>query len=159
MENAETRKIVSAMLAEGAGLSEIQTRLASEHQIKLTFLDLKLIVSEIEGAASSLDKNSKQQDKSDDAINGKKQQVEHLDDEDAGAVNAEIMDEGATVVEMDKLLKPGTAISGNVKFASGAKADWAIDHYGRFTLHNAVGKPTQDDLALFQEELRKKLGG
>lgn len=155
------------MLKEGANLSEIQRRLLSEHNQKLTFLDLKLIVSDIEEAAKTLDKNT-QKNESNNNIQKDLEQNSHknIDDDDETVsdptektIDAELMDEGATIVELDKLVKPGTALSGSVKFASGAKADWAIDHYGRLTLQNAKGKPTQEDIMLFQEELSKKLGG
>nr|HPN83975.1 hypothetical protein [Victivallales bacterium] len=150
MDAKEIKSIVSKMLDNGAGLSEIQRKLSDEHQVRMTFLDLKLIVSEIKDAAQTLDRNSGKSEQKEAVVS----QVQEGNDESAdGTVETEIMDEGATVVELDKLLKPGTALSGNVKFASGAKADWAIDNYGRFTLSNATGKPTSEDIALFQAEL------
>jgi len=168
MDNQELKKIISDMLKEGANLSEIQSRLASEYNQKLTFLDLKLIVSDIEEAAKTLDKNTNQNNIDTTELKDIQNSQKSIDDDEdeqeesvltGKTVDAELMDEGATVVELDKLVKPGTALSGSVKFASGAKAEWAIDHYGRLTLQNAKGKPTQEDIMLFQEELSKKLGG
>lgn len=150
------------MLNEGAGLSEIQSRIANEYGQKMTFLDLKLIVAEIENAAETLDKTDAQKEKVDNKNKGilaSKNDEELIDDEEEKSVDVELMDEGATVVEIDKLVKPGTALSGTVKFASGVKAEWVLDNFGRLALQNASGKPTQDDLVMFQQELSKKLGG
>ena len=67
---------------------------------------------------------------------------------------------GSTVVEVSKLMRPGTALSGTVKFASGSTADWYIDQTGRLGLENLVGeKPTQEDIQQFQVELEKAVYG
>jgi hypothetical protein len=66
---------------------------------------------------------------------------------------------GATVVEVSKLVRPGAALSGSVKFASGVKADWVLDQMGRLGLEKPTGKPTPEDIKEFQVELQKKLRG
>ena len=159
MDKKELKEIITKMLKEGAGLAEIQSRLASEYQQKMTFLDLRLIVVEIEDAAKTLDKGDKRNEEKKDDKQNSEASYETIDnEEDEKYVDAEVMDEGSTVVEVDKLVKPGTAISGSVKFASGVKAEWALDNFGRLTLHNSSGKPTQEDIVMFQQELSKKLG-
>ncbi|MBR1952386.1 MAG: hypothetical protein IKA32_07405, partial [Lentisphaeria bacterium] len=68
--------------------------------------------------------------------------------------------DGKTVVEISKLMRPGTALSGSVKFASGSTADWYINQTGRLGLENLVGdQPTQDDIQQFQVELEKAVYG
>ena len=67
--------------------------------------------------------------------------------------------DGRTVVEVSKLVRPGTALSGTVKFASGSTADWYVDSYGRLGIENLQGdKPTESDIMAFQDELKKALG-
>ena len=57
-------------------------------------------------------------------------------------------------------MRPGTALSGSVKFASGSTADWYIDQTGRLGLENLVGnQPTQEDIQQFQVELEKAVYG
>ena len=76
--------------------------------------------------------------------------------EEAPAASAD----GQTVVEISKLMRPGTALSGSVKFASGSTADWYIDQTGRLGLENLVGnQPTQEDIQQFQIELEKAVYG
>ena len=67
--------------------------------------------------------------------------------------------DGKTVVEVSKLVRPGTALSGTVKFAGGSTADWYVDSYGRLGIENLQGdKPTESDIMAFQDELKKALG-
>ena len=63
---------------------------------------------------------------------------------------------GDTVVEVSPIARPGMALSGTVKFASGSTAEWYVDSYGRLGLENLEGdKPSQNDLEKFQVELNK----
>jgi hypothetical protein len=66
-----------------------------------------------------------------------------------------------TTVTVSKLVRPGAAMSGEVSFASGAKAEWFLDAAGRLGLTPAAGsaRPTQEDLREFQIELQRKLSG
>ena len=66
--------------------------------------------------------------------------------------------EGKTVVEVNRLTRPGVAMHGSVKFASGAKADWILDQMGRVGFEKSEGSPTPEDIQEFQEELQKSLG-
>ena len=63
------------------------------------------------------------------------------------------------MVEINKIARPGAVLSGSVKFASGASAQWVLDQFGRLMFENAKGKPTKEDLVEFQEELQKKVSG
>ena len=86
-----------------------------------------------------------------------KTEEEKQDEEDAVS---EDMAESSTVVEISKLVRPGMALSGSVKFASGSTADWYIDATGRLGLENLVGeKPTPEDIQQFQIELQKAVSG
>ncbi|NMA45846.1 MAG: hypothetical protein GX945_04725 [Lentisphaerae bacterium] len=67
--------------------------------------------------------------------------------------------EGKTKVNVSPVVRPGAMFSGDVVFASGAKAEWTLDQTGRLGLQPAEGsaKPTQRDMQLFQMELRRVL--
>jgi hypothetical protein len=90
-----------------------------------------------------------------------KREEENPADENAEAPATETQAEaGKTVVEISKLVRPGMALSGSVKFASGSKADWYLDRTGRLGLENLVGdQPTQEDIQLFQMELERAVTG
>jgi hypothetical protein len=145
MDRNELKQCVATLLRQGQSLTEIQTLLRRDHATTLTFLDLRLLASEIEDV--NWGKSTAQE----------AAEAEAADEPDVITEAAEV--DTGTVVEVSKLARPGAALSGSVRFASGATADWVLDSYGRLALENAVGKPTPEDLRGFQEELQRKLGG
>jgi hypothetical protein len=150
-EETMVKERLAALLAEGVSLSDAQNQINQELNVKLTFMDIRII-------ASTLDIDWKKGDP-----HPVKSEEEKSDDT-ADAANGEAgTDETAankTVVEISKLVRPGMALSGSVKFASGSSADWYLDRTGRLGLENLVGeKPTQEDIQLFQMELERAISG
>lgn len=142
MDNAKLKKIVAEKLNEGLSLGQIQDILNSEYHHNMTFLDLRLLASELENIDWSSD-----------------EQTEPEPDEPSPA-DADLMADknaSSTVIEISKLVRPGAVMSGSVRFASGAKAEWLLDRMGRLSLDKQQGEPTEDDLAEFQKELQNKL--
>ena len=62
-------------------------------------------------------------------------------------------------VEVDRVTRPGSLVSGTVRFSDGVTAAWMLDQHGRLALD--VGKkkysPSEQDVAAFQVELRSIL--
>lgn len=56
-------------------------------------------------------------------------------------------------VEIDDLQLPGTLVSGKVYFPSGTQGSWQVDELGRLTWSSLTGKPTDNELRLFQQKL------
>jgi hypothetical protein len=141
MIKEDIQKLIAKLLDEGHSLSDIQTILNKEHGEKMTFMDLRIMASEIESIDWTKD--------------------EEPDDEpDKDEKESDTQDnEGKTVVEISKLQRPGVALSGSVKFASGASADWVLDQMGRLGFEKTDGEPTKEDLKEFQEELQRTVGG
>ena len=144
----QVKQLLAQLLAEGVSLSDAQTKINSELGIALTYIDIRII-------ASTLDVDWKKSDP-----HPVKSEEDAPAEEKAGEA-AENQDEaGKTVVEISKLVRPGMALSGSVKFASGSKADWYLDRTGRLGLENLVGEqPTQEDIQLFQMELERAVTG
>jgi hypothetical protein len=167
MEQQEIKEIIAKLLAEGMSLSKIQSVLKDQHQISMTFLNLRLLASEIENVDWT--KQNKPEPKKKPAPAAKPQnngmapaasdENDEFGDEaeplpDSGSTPA---GSGATVVELNKLVRPGALACGKVSFGSGAQAEWILDQFGRLALDKAVGKPTQQDIQEFQVELQKLL--
>ena len=148
MTTEERDRFIAQKLDEGLSLSDVQALLAKEHGINLTYLELRLI-------AADLKVNWKKQDK---AAAAEKKAVVALD---AGLDEPPSKKQARTKVSVSKLVRPGAAMSGEVEFASGAKAEWFVDAMGRLGLHPAPGsaRPTEEDIQDFQVELQRKLGG
>ncbi|MEI6055057.1 MAG: hypothetical protein WCR55_03280 [Lentisphaerota bacterium] len=152
MQKEEIKSLVATLLNKGISLSDIQKQLQSEHAVRMTFLDLRLIASEIESVDWSKQKSDMNAKKAEEkAKEEKKKKETNLEDVE------EDIDGGKTVIEVSKLTRPGSVANGSVKFASGAKADWVLDQYGRLGLDKPEGEPTPEDLKEFQTELQKLL--
>lgn len=153
LEN-DIKLYMASRIAEGISLSDIQMEVNEKFAQKLTYMDIRIL-------ASTLDIDWQ-------ARAAKAKEEEARAAEEAEAAKAEEVpadtpaeeSTGSTVVEVSKLMRPGTALSGTVKFASGSTADWYIDQTGRLGLENLVGeKPTQEDIQQFQVELEKAVYG
>ena len=140
MNRDDLKAKIAELLDKGESLAEIQKILDREYDEKMTFLDLRLIASEIEsvdwtkGEEEDEPPADEKQDKKEEPSTG-------------------------TVVEVSRVARPGVMMSGSVKFASGATADWVLDQMGRLGLENSVGEPTEDDIQEFQMELQRKVAG
>lgn len=145
------KMFIGELLNDGVSLSDIQKRLHDEKGYKVTFLELRLLASELEG----IDWSKQRADI--EAVEAEKKAEEEKAKAKDEATEEE--KEGKTVVELSKLKRPGAIASGSVKFGSGIKADWVLDQMGRLGLENNDGEPNEQDIQEFQEELQKLLAG
>lgn len=138
---------VTRWVAEGATLSDVQRRLASEFGISLTYMDVRFLVDDL-GAVL--------QDKPEPA----QPPGEPLVAEPAAAPAAASAPAGVSVTT-DTLARPGAMVSGKVTFSDGQVADWYVDNEGRPGLVPSTPgyRPSPEDIQKFQvlldEEFRK----
>ena len=157
LEN-EIKIYMASRLAEEVSLSDIQMEVNEKFAQKLTYMDIRILAStlDIDWQARAQEKAAAQ--KAEEEEKQEPAAAENLPPADAPAADAPAA--GTTVVEISKLMRPGTALSGSVKFASGSTADWYIDQTGRLGLENLQGdQPTQEDIRQFQVELEKAVYG
>jgi hypothetical protein len=150
----EIKMLVSELLNEGVSLSDIQKKLQNDHEVRMTFFDLRLLAAELD----SIDWSKQKADiKAAKAV--KKAEEEKAEAKEKALTEGENSDgaAGSTVVEVSKLTRPGSVANGSVKFASGAKAEWLLDQSGRLALDKPEGEPTEEDIQEFQTELQKAL--
>ena len=143
---------MASRIAEEVSLSDIQNEVNAKFNLSLTYMDIRILASTLD-----IDWQAKAAAKAEEA---KKEAEEAAAAEEVPAEAPADDAPGQTVVEISKLMRPGTALSGSVKFASGSTADWYIDQTGRLGLENLVGsQPTQEDIQQFQVELEKAVYG
>ena len=149
MTDQERNQLIARKLGEGLSLSDVQRLLAQEYGIRMTYLDLRLLAADL-----PVDWGPAEAAKKPEPVQATVIDEGEDDDEDEASG-------GRTVVTLSKLVRPGAAMSGDVTFASGAKAEWFVDTMGRLGLNPALGsaRPTQDDLRDFQTELQRQLSG
>lgn len=66
---------------------------------------------------------------------------------------------GTLTLEVDRLMRPGTVVSGTVTFSDGVSGKWGLDQYGRLMLDTGRKgyQPSASDVQTFQRELQQQL--
>lgn len=149
------RKKVAQWVAEGLKLSEIQNRLGSELGVRMTYMEVRLLVDDLKltpkdtepakPAASPLTAPS--------AAPGPKR---------TGAAEPPpepLPATGGVSVTVDQLARPGALVSGKVTFSDGQRADWYMDQTGRLGLvaQQTGYRPPAADVQQFQAALETEL--
>jgi hypothetical protein len=173
MTHDEIKAFIADRTREGNSLSKIQDMLA-EQGVKMTFMELRLIASEIETRfwqqAEPAPEPVKETKMPEQAAAPADEAEEFPDDAadgepvppDADAAmpgeapaDGEAKPRGRTTVTLDQLQRPGFLATGGVKFGSGASGNWCLDQMGRLMFEKLEGKPDRQDLQEFQLELQR----
>lgn len=168
MDNTQIKKFIAEKVAEGISLSKIQDELTAQGT-KMTFMELRLLASEIENDIFKQQEAAAQPPAPETPAPAPAPESAEAnmpsDNEPAtqapAAENADDTNKvrGNTSVTVSPIQRPGYYASGTVKFGSGAEAEWFLDQTGRLGLDPTNGmKPDQQDIAEFQQELRKAFG-
>jgi hypothetical protein len=127
---------VAQWTREGASLSDVQKRLEAEFSIRITYMDLRFLIDdldlELKATGPKFDEPK----------------TDNLEPQAAG---------GGVRVSLDKVSRPDALVSGQVTFSDGVSAQWHLDQMGRLALNAKQPgyKPSAEDLQAFQDELRK----
>lgn len=172
MTHDEIKAFIADRTREGHNLSKIQDMLA-EQGVKMTFMELRLIASEIETsfwqnaepqpeAAPEAEKPAQDAAPAEEADELPADNAGQLPPDDAApADDAAVADDGKaaprgrTTVTIDQLARPGFLATGGVSFGSGASGNWCLDQMGRLMFEKLEGKPDRQDLQEFQLELQR----
>lgn len=147
--NDSQMKEVAKWFAAGERLSDIQRRIAEEFGVELTYLDVRLLVSDLPPPEE------------------KPEPPAEKPAEDASAPAADDADEadelpeepqqtaGGVSVTMSPIAIPGTIAAGSVTFSDGKSGQWYLDETGRLGLADlpAGYRPPPSDGADFQRQV------
>lgn len=127
---------VAQWTREGASLSDVQKRLESEFAVRITYMDLRFLIDDLDLELTAA---------------GPK-----FDEPKTDNLGPQTTD-GGVRVSLDKVARPDALVSGQVTFSDGVSAQWHLDQMGRLALNAKQPgyKPTPEDLQAFQDELRK----
>ncbi|MSU51923.1 MAG: hypothetical protein EXS41_00805 [Opitutaceae bacterium] len=66
---------------------------------------------------------------------------------------------GGVTLELDRIVRPGSMVSGTVTFSDGVTGKWALDQHGRLMLETPQKgyQPSPADVQAFQRELQAQL--
>ena len=150
LDEAQRNK-VAAWIADGAKLSDIQTRLASELGLKFTYMEVRLLVDDLKLTPKDPEPPKVVAPVADAAKPAETKSV--LPAAEASAMT------GKVSVSLDQLTRPGSIASGKVTFSDSQTADWYLDQTGRLGLvpKQPGYKPSAADVQQFQTALQGEL--
>ena len=152
---------VGAWLREGLALAEVQNRLARELGASLTYLELKLLVSELKVLPKDREATAAPVN-----LGGPPAQSAPPRPASPGAPSGPPPSAGnppggkvPVSVTVDKLARPGAMVSGSVTFSDGKQAGWYVDEMGRLSVAASEPgyRPPAGDMQQFQMILEQEL--
>jgi hypothetical protein len=152
------RQQVTKWIEEGLKLSELQTKLASEIDVRMTYMEVRFLIDDLK--LKPKDKEPPPAPvvpKTPPPSAGKPPPATAGDEAD---FDEEPLPGGGNVsVSVDQVTRPGALVSGKVTFSDGQGADWYLDQMGRLGVvaRQQGYKPSQSDLMAFQAELQNQL--
>jgi hypothetical protein len=162
--NDEQKQRVAAWIEEGLKLSDIQQRLGSEYDLRLTYMDVRFLVDDLKLMPKDpVSAEPTQPVVAQDASGGG-------DLPTAAAEEPEVLPPaidpfaaagagGKVNVKVDEITRPGAMVSGSVTFSDGKKAGWYLDQMGRLGMvpEEQGYRPPKADVAEFQMALEREL--
>lgn len=156
----DQKKAVCLWADEGCGLSEIQKNLLDQFGVSMTYMDVRFLVIDL--GCTIRDKVEKKNpapqpetDELEDNISADFPEMKgDVQSDDLGGLQG-----GNVKVTLDKLIRPGSIVSGSAVFSDGVTADWSLDQLGRLVLNASKQdyRPSESDISAFQVELRNLL--
>src|SRR5271154_1589935 len=121
----EQRQRVTAWILQGAKISEVQNRLASEFGIKLTYMEARFLVDDLKLTPKDPEPPKTVVPEVKPAVPAvaplPNQPVTDLPPSAIG---------GKVSVGVDQIARPGAIVSGKVTFSDGQTAEWYLDQTG-----------------------------
>jgi hypothetical protein len=149
------RKKVGEWIDLGLRLSDIQERIASEMGLKLTYMDVRLLVDDLkltpkDAETSRHVKTTLEGPATPPAAGRKETAVSDIASSKAA---------DSVSIQLDQIARPGAVVSGKVTFSDGNKAEWYFDQMGRLGMvpQTPGYRPPTSDLQQFQSLLDKEL--
>ena len=154
----EQKQKVSAWIAEGGKLSDIQVRLGEECGLRMTYMDVRMLVDDLKLVPK--DPPAPVVEKAEPAVpespvpapaEGASLIPDSADPTAQPAANISL--------SVDQIARPGTIVSGSVTFSDGKAASWYLDQQGRLGVvpGDQGYRPPEGDVEKFQVMLDREL--
>jgi hypothetical protein len=155
------RKRVAEWIAQGLKLSEIQNRLNSELGVRMTYMEVRLLVDDLKLTPKDAEKPKPAQSSlaAPESLINSGQDSKAVRAAAAPAEPEPGAAQGGVSVSVDHLARPGALVSGKVTFSDGNRAEWYLDQTGRLGLvaQKAGYRPPPSDVQQFQALLEGEL--
>ncbi len=147
------RRKVAEWIEQGHKLAEIQTKLASELGVSMTYMDVRFLIDDLKLRPKDPEPPTPPP-AAPDAIASAAAPVHDLTPTPETPLTG-----GKVSTSVDQIARPGALVSGKVTFSDGQKAEWYLDQTGRLGMVPPVQgyRPPQEDVAIFQQQLQDEL--
>ena len=154
----EQRSAVAKWISEGAKLSEIQNRLASEFGVKLTYMEARFLVDDLKLTPKDPEPPKVVAPPTAPAA-AKPPTTTPVPADEISEADEVLPPASKVSVSVDQITKPGAMISGKTTFSDGQIAEWYLDQTGRLGVVPKVQgyKPSAADVQDFQMALQREV--
>lgn len=141
----EQKSVVSQWVSEGESIAKIQNLLKEQFNLGLTYMDVRFLVDDL--GVVYKDSNESLED-------------EDTADEKTTDATEENIEPAGVTVDVDAVIRPGSLVSGNVRFSDGVVLGWQLTSTGQLGLipgDDPEYRPSNEDLQSFQTQLQEVL--
>jgi hypothetical protein len=151
----EQKSKITQWVADGASLADVQKRLAAEFAVSMTYMDTRFLLDDLNLTV----KEKPQPTPAADLSKAGAAPAAHPSASPLGEPDAPSGPGGKVKVWVDKIVRPGAALSGGVTFSDGQSAEWYMDQTGRLGLIPKTKgyQPKQTDVQEFQIALQDEM--
>ena len=173
----EQKQAVAAWVAAGDNLSAVQKKLAGQFKVSMTYMDVRFLVDDLglelknaapkadaadvgKGTAKPAPAGPAEVERVDpNALGDDDLPVDELPETAGDDLLAAPAGPGGITLELDRIVRPGSVVSGTVTFSDGVSGKWALDQMGRLMLETPQKgyQPSPADVQSFQRELQVQL--
>ena len=161
LDDAQRTKVVE-WIAQGLKLSDIQNRLASELGVRLTYMEVRLLVDDLKLTPKDPEPTKPIESAlaapAAPPTEGARPPAQGLAPEPPKPA-ATAAGSGGVSLSVDQLTRPGAVVSGKVTFSDGNTAAWQLDQMGQLGLIPSKPgyRPPASDVQSFQVALEAEL--
>ncbi len=157
LDDAQKQRVIE-WIGQGLKLSEIQNRLQSDLGLRLTYMEVRLLVDDLKLVPKDVEP-AKPPPSPLNPSSAAAKPAAQPEPEEIPEPAEPPQPAGGVSVSVDQLARPGALVSGKVTFSDGNRAEWYLDQSGRLGLATATKgyRPSAPDLQQFQAALETEL--
>lgn len=141
----EQKQVVSQWVTEGESIAKIQNLLKEYFNLGLTYMDVRFLVDDLGLVYKDSNETSEAEDNSETKAEDAIEEHDQL---------------SGVTVDVDVVIRPGSLVSGTVRFSDGVSLGWQLTSTGQLGLipgDDPEYRPSNEDLQSFQTQLQEVL--
>ena len=162
------KESVQKWASEGASIAQIQNLLKEEFSIGMTYMDVRFLVDDLGVVYSDKEEGKENEggEPTQEAIEEDTFNQENFEAnsgsnvEEADLGGTETAGGGSVLVDVDSVIRPGSLVSGTVRFSDGVSLGWQLTSTGQLGLipgDDPEYRPSNIDIQAFQSQLQAVL--